>query len=266
MSKVSEFNIDREMEYQDKLKSYPERWHYIFINNERTNYKISNHGRLSNVVSKTITDFSYMRSPYYRTELHHDGKRYSISVHRTVATYFCEIPKRYIERNISYDQLVPNHKDGDKHHNAAFNLEWVTPKENTDHAWKVGLCDNIRGEKSHLSKITEEDAIQICEYIMQKKRNIEISKLMPHVSEKTIQHIRSGECWKHIASRYKFPKLDPVVKCTVPSSKIHEVCKLLSEKKYTDVAISELTGVNRRYIGDIRRRKYRTDISSQYTF
>lgn len=53
------------------------------------------------------------------------------TIHRLVAEAFIENPNQH---------PTINHKDGNKENNHSSNLEWVSWKENTQHAWRLGLC------------------------------------------------------------------------------------------------------------------------------
>ena len=265
MNDADKIYEEKMKKYNEKLEKKTEKWKYIRVAGHKTQYAISNFGNVMNCKNGKLHDFKKSKSRYRRFGFNFNGDYIIFDVHRLVAMYFCKIPKRYLERDLTYKDLVVNHKNGIKWCNASFNLEWVTQKENTDHAWKTGLCDDIRGEKAHLAKITEKEAIQICEYIMQKKNNKEISELM-NVSEKTIQHIRGKECWKHIVCNYNFPKLGNSKPNTIPVATIHEVCKLLEKKEYTDTEIAKMLGLNRRTVCDIRTRKRRKNISQNYNF
>lgn len=55
-------------------------------------------------------------------------------VHRIVAKMFVENPNPEVKTDV-------NHKDGNKLNNRADNLEWVTKKENMEHASKKGLIN-----------------------------------------------------------------------------------------------------------------------------
>lgn len=229
------------------------------------NCEISNLGRFKNENGE-IKKFSNIKERYFGVSLKLKSgsyKRYGI--HRLVALHFCEIPKKYLDEGIDPKTLIPNHINGIKHCNAAFNLEWSTHIDNCKHAWATGLCNSIQGESNHMAKITDKCAKSICDLIMQKKSNKEISEKL-NVTKSQVQHIRSGETWKHIAKEYTFPKLAKDKKYTVDEKTIHSICKMIETKKYTDREIGNKYGLSREYIKDIRLRYRRKDISQKYNF
>ena len=61
-----------------------------------------------------------------------NGKRSNQFIHRLLA-------KAFIKNNDSINKIQVNHIDGNKQNNSLNNLEWVTPKENAQHAVKHGL-------------------------------------------------------------------------------------------------------------------------------
>lgn len=73
------------------------------------------------------------RYGYKYVSLQKDGKRKPRTVHRIVLE--------------SFDYrggLQVNHKDGNKFNNNLSNLEWVTPKENIQHAQRMGLRQHYK--------------------------------------------------------------------------------------------------------------------------
>lgn len=77
------------------------------------------------------------------------GYRYfkNYAVHRLLALLFVPKPERHADK--VFTKLQVNHRDGVKTNNTIENLEWVTGKENMEHARALGLFDN---EKIVLSR------------------------------------------------------------------------------------------------------------------
>jgi hypothetical protein len=72
-------------------------------------------------------------------------------IHRLVAKHF--IPNPENKREV-------NHIDGDKFNNNDWNLEWLTPSENHNHAYEIGLI-NDSGEYNTRSVLTNQQAREI---------------------------------------------------------------------------------------------------------
>lgn len=91
-----------------------------------------------------------VRGGYLRVTLQRDGTHKQFMVHRLVADAFCPTVKD--------STLQVNHIDGDKTHNIAENLEWVTCGENHTHAYRTGLRSGnhggLKGESNGNAKIT----------------------------------------------------------------------------------------------------------------
>ena len=96
-----------------------------FINNNPKSKKIGFYSK------EKIIKFSKSKNNYLIAPLSKKGKAYYFYVHRLVA-------KTFINNLNNFKQV--DHIDGNKQNNCINNLEWVTPKENINRAWKKGLC------------------------------------------------------------------------------------------------------------------------------
>lgn len=122
-------------------------------------YQASTEGRVRSL-SRIRMDGAYkpgkvlnknrLRDGYEQVALCKDRKRDYEKVHRLVALTFIPNPD---------NKPQVNHKNGIKHDNRLENLEWVTPRENTMHAYNVlGIKHPHppRGTPSKQRKFTDE--------------------------------------------------------------------------------------------------------------
>jgi hypothetical protein len=100
------------------------------------NYVVSNLGNVMNISTGKLLKPFYNYG-YEYVSLSKKSRSKNFRVHRLVALAFIPNPE---------NKPTVNHADGDKHNNAASNLEWATSKEQTAHAMKTGLKhDRKRG-------------------------------------------------------------------------------------------------------------------------
>jgi hypothetical protein len=101
-------------------------------------YYVSNHGRVKSlkfgkerILKPTVVGNGYLAVDICIL----NKKRTMRTIHRLVALSFISNEK---------GKTDVNHKDGNKLNNLVENLEWMTRKENIQHAWDSGLFESTR--------------------------------------------------------------------------------------------------------------------------
>ena len=243
------FAIDKE--YKDTLSKLPEEWREIKVFDIAPLYKISNHGNIMKNDGTILTssfDNDYKRINLYITT---GTKKKKFFIHRIVAATFIDVPQNYIDDGLNMDSLEVNHKNGIKHHNAVFNLEWCIAKENRIHAVKTGLVP---------LKFSPEIIHEVCKYLEEGKSNAFIRE-KTNVTDGTIYALVRGDVRKDIVSQYKiFGRRKELT-----DEIIHNICKDLVEGLGAYDTAAKF-GVSADYVYALRKNEYRPDITSQYDF
>jgi hypothetical protein len=112
-----------------------EQWKDIEVYGIKFNYSVSNHGKIKNNQTKQILQQSLRdgyKSVHLSTIINNERTEKACKIHRLVALMF-------VENNDPANKTVVNHIDGNKFNNHCKNLEWVSIKENNQHAIDNGL-------------------------------------------------------------------------------------------------------------------------------
>lgn len=98
------------------------------------NYYITEFGNVFNTKSNTVLTWCDNGNGYKYVAIKVDGKMKNKTIHRLVAETFIPNPNNLPQ---------VNHKDGNKNNNHVSNLEWITARDNNQHAIDKGLRNTI---------------------------------------------------------------------------------------------------------------------------
>jgi hypothetical protein len=93
-------------------------------------YLVNSAGQVYSLISGKLLKPSLSSSGYPKVNLYKDHQRHTRTVHSLVAVCWLGKPQ---------PGMVVNHIDGDKQNNEPQNLEYCSPAENAQHAWRAGL-------------------------------------------------------------------------------------------------------------------------------
>lgn len=158
------------------------------------NYAVSTHGR---VYSFRFASFMQPQKVRKNTEhrkirMSNNGNWKGIYVHRLVAIAFIPNPN---------NKAFINHIDGNPANNHVENLEWCTPKENTQHSYNMGFqkmpTQRARGEQRS-KRLKDADVLAIKQLLLDKVSHSKIAGRFS-VTSSTISAIGRGLTWNHIS-------------------------------------------------------------------
>jgi hypothetical protein len=168
------------------------------IKNYEDCYEVSSHGRVrrkegyvntgikhneKKLVKSKILKCNLKRNGYLTVDLSKNNQVKTISVHRIVALTF-------IENDDPSNKKEVNHKNCNKLDNRVENLEWVTRKQNKDHALENNRyrCDHKKKIRCKQLNMTFESSYEAAEYL--NIHYFQNSKQVKNISAK----IRAATC------------------------------------------------------------------------
>ena len=222
-------------------------WLPVIYNKQPTFYAVSNTGEIRNITTGLILKQKTNRDGYKMLNLGINGKKITTTVHKLVAEAFLIKPE---------EKLVVNHKNGKKNINWYKNLEWITYKENTQHA----IANNLAGRNGTTNpnnKFDEDIIHQICKLLESGVTPTQINRDIPGTLN-TAEGIKRGRLWRNVANQYNIPKPVSVVR----SQELKDYITELIFAGYSNREIVQAAGLpdtekEREYVGLFRRRLFK---------
>ena len=234
--------------YADTIRRYKEFFSISNLDKAKTDYQTSNG------FSYYVTRFGDVWSTENMVKLKgrvngSTGYRYvdlgygnSVTIHRLVAHHFVREPK-----DLSEENLVVNHLDGNKLNNRWDNLEWTTQKGNIEHASINGLLHTT---------IDNHSLERVWQYLQEGYSDINISK-ETGIPANTVSNIRQGVSPRYRTDRYTWSKRSVDVREKEIRDELAMKCVKLFNQGMSYQAIADKLGFNsakpvRTLIGTVR--------------
>jgi hypothetical protein len=151
-----------------------------------------------------------------------DGSRVQIKAHRLLMLVFRYFP--------GCELLEVNHKDGNKHNNSLYNLEWTTHKENMIHAKNTGLIGHPGS-----AKLNENQVHEICKILETSRYKNQFAEIASEYNVKpiTILEIAYGMTWADISSQYNID-YNNKLNNRFTENQVHSICEIIQKYGYFD--------------------------------
>lgn len=218
---------------------------------EHTQYLVGEDSTITSVNGKIlktrVNEFGYVLV----TIMDSEGQSRTKRVHRLVGETYIPNPDNKPEIN---------HIDCCKTNNHVSNLEWVTSKENKQHAWEHKLYTDIA--EDHVHAIHTNDTVRkICERFVAGESNMDICRSMD-VPKHLVAGVRSGSIWAFISKDYNFNKKLLVMKTDEDIIAIADQI----QSGLNDREVSEVIGCTIAEVNRIRNKTGKSKILDKYTF
>lgn len=157
------------------------------------NFEVSNQGRIRNNATGHILKSHANKNGYQTCVVSCGGRNNKIAIRLHVA-----VAKLFIDNPYHFPEV--NHIDGNKNNNDVSNLEWISSRDNTLHAIRLGLRKAASGERCYTSKLTEDDVNYIRQVYIPRHRKYGLRALARKfgVYHTTIEDVVKGATWNTI--------------------------------------------------------------------